>query len=271
MARRPAIRPDARRQWLLRYEEKGESVPQIARVDGYDVRTVRKQLELARQEREQKDARSLVLRQALEQHYGDLCAFAQKLDSLVSSNVGSLTMLRGEHMWSALREHLPRSVIWRNFDRWEQLEAEVEEVEREMGASFPDLVRTRLQKTVGDSSWEGGVTEGIVAALLFECGALAQGTRGLLDGVEFKVTRLRNQATKLELGAFHLGEVPEERLQDIQDVVKGLLNEIGDSEVCRRLVRSQGELQRVERVIRDELAVIILRRVVPGRCRYCPA
>ena len=117
MARRikkPAVRPELRRQWLRRYEEDGESPPEIAKADGYDVRTVRKQIEVERQERERREARSTVLRQALEKHYADLCDFAQKLDLELARVGGSLLMLKNDPMWSALREHLPRSTIWKN-------------------------------------------------------------------------------------------------------------------------------------------------------------
>ena len=112
--RKPAVKPEVRRQWLRRYEEEGESPPQIARADSYDVRTVRKQIGAERQERERRDARSVVLRHALEQHYADLYSFAQKLDLQLTMEGSTLDMMRGDRMWSALREHLPR-YSWRSY------------------------------------------------------------------------------------------------------------------------------------------------------------
>ncbi len=49
--KKPAVRPELRREWLRRNETEGESPPEIAKQDGYDVRTVRKQIEIERQER----------------------------------------------------------------------------------------------------------------------------------------------------------------------------------------------------------------------------
>ncbi len=74
--KKPAVRPEVRRQWLRRFEEYGESPPEISKADGYDVRTVRKQIEYAREERELREARAMVLRNDLERHYSDLCEFA---------------------------------------------------------------------------------------------------------------------------------------------------------------------------------------------------
>jgi predicted Zn-ribbon and HTH transcriptional regulator len=36
------------------------------------------------------------------------------------------------------------------------------------------------------------------------------------------------------------------------------------------LKRLYEELKRIKEDLREELAVIMLRRVVPGRCKYCP-
>ena len=124
--KKPAVKPELRREWLQRHDEEGQSPPEIANADGYDVRTVRKQLEIERQERERREARSIVLRQALEKHYADLCCFVQKLDSHIVGEKGSPSTMRSDPMWSALEEHLPRSTIWKKLDRWEGVWAEIE-------------------------------------------------------------------------------------------------------------------------------------------------
>ena len=77
--KKPPIKPEVRRDWLRRNEENGESPPQIAAQDGYDVRTVRKQIDLAKQEREAREARIVVLRDAMQRHYDDLRKYAEEL------------------------------------------------------------------------------------------------------------------------------------------------------------------------------------------------
>ena len=69
-----------------RYEQ-GETPPQIAERDEFDVRTVRKHIELARQERDVQQARSGVLRDALENHYRDLLETARNVEKQMSGEV----------------------------------------------------------------------------------------------------------------------------------------------------------------------------------------
>ncbi len=121
--RKPPVRPEVARQWLKRNEQDGESPPQIAQSDGYDVRTVRRQLETMRQEREVRETRQIVFRQALEKHYVDIYSFAEKLRAEISSREPSRVsrLIRDDPMWKALREHLPRSPIWASIDKLEKL------------------------------------------------------------------------------------------------------------------------------------------------------
>ncbi len=112
MPKRSEIVPAKRREWFKRFEEDGESAAEIARDVGYDVRTVRKQIELTRQERESREARSTVLRQGLEKHYDDLILFAKKLDAgILASPIPS--DVKNDRMWRALYEHLPHSRLWK--------------------------------------------------------------------------------------------------------------------------------------------------------------
>jgi len=85
--KKPLLPPVMRRDWLRRFEEDGLPASEIARSDHYDVRTVRKQIELMLQEREGRETRLLVLRQALERHYADLVSFAEKLDSEMTQSI----------------------------------------------------------------------------------------------------------------------------------------------------------------------------------------
>lgn len=127
--KKPPVKPAKCRDWFRRLEEEGQSAAEIARADHYDVRTVRKQTELVRQERERREARSIVLRQALERHYADLVSFAEHLDSrMIKSSLPTET--RSDHMWIALHEHLPRSPLWKMIDKIERLNDDVRDIEK---------------------------------------------------------------------------------------------------------------------------------------------
>ena len=135
MPKKPLVKPSERREWLRRLEEDGEPLSKIAESVKFDVRTVKKQTEMAIEEREGREARLIVLRQALEKHYTDLLTFVEKLNSGVIQS--SLPMsIRDDRMWGALREHLPRSTIWKSIDKMERLNGEMRDIEKERNCAY---------------------------------------------------------------------------------------------------------------------------------------
>jgi hypothetical protein len=140
MPKKPSVKPAQRREWLKRLEEDGEPLSKIAKSVNFDVRTVKKQTEMAIEEREGREARLLVLRQALEKHYADLLAFADRLDSgIVQSYL--LMGIKSDRMWSALHEHLPRSPLWKLIDKMEHLNDEARDIEKRAEQRLWDEVR----------------------------------------------------------------------------------------------------------------------------------
>ena len=268
--KKPAVKPEVSRQWLRRYEEDGESPPQIARADGYDVRTVRKRIGIERQERERREARSVVLRHALEQHYGDLCNFSQRLDLQLATEGGTLTMLRDDCMWSALREHLPRSIIWKNLDKREHLQDEITQLEHMVEDFVEEKIESESELKFTISSKEVGFNKGTISAVASHFKALAKGEPSHLTKADFTLTPVDEELTDVELSPYRIGRFPNQQVPDIQKMVRNLLDGVTTWEGYNKMCRLLTELERVQRVLHDELAVIILRRVVPGRCKYCP-
>lgn len=250
MAKKPPVDPIKRREWFRRHEE-GESAQQIAKAVDYDVRTVRKQIDLERQERERKEARSIVLRKALEDHYADLCAFAQKLNSQLNSDRNTLPMLRDDPMWSALREHLPRSGMWKSFDRWEQFLSEKARLERMLNEIVGHQIESRAKENFAKPYQEIGLSRRMVEAISAHIRDAALGQSEDLSNFDFP-------------------KISEDEESDAIKLVKEMLDEASTWKEFEDLSRLWGELQRVQRVLHDELTVITLRRVIPGRCRYCP-
>ena len=268
--KKPAVRPELRRDWLRRHEEESESPPEIAKKDGYDVRTVRKQLEIERQERERREARSIVLRQAMEMHYADLCTFAQKLDSYITGDTGSLSMVKSEPMWSALREHVPRSPLWMNLGRWETAWEEVRRADSELTRQLETLVRSRAPLKFRVRRGELGLSTGIVDMLSAHFKFTAQGESGLDKRTDFKLDVADQGTTLIDYGPYTIGKVPNERVGEVKKLVLDLMSEVINREEHDGMSRLLARLERVKRELHDELLVIILRRIVPGRCRYCP-
>ena len=140
--KKPPVTPEQAIDWLNRNDQ-GESAPEIAKKDEYDVRTVRSHLQQKRQERERNEARASVLRNALEDHYRDLCNYALKLDP-TNPPATTIPALPADDsiMESALRQHIPRSSIWNLRTRKDKLWHEYIEL--------LDKVKDELEKKLGE-------------------------------------------------------------------------------------------------------------------------
>jgi len=248
--KKPLVEPTKRREWFRRYED-GESATSIAKADSYDPRTVRKQIEVERQIQEEKEARTFVLRQAMENHYADLYNLAQKLDAELSSERSNLTELKGNPMWSALREHLPRSVIWKNLDRLEELRKEKERLEQILNKYVEKQIESGAKNKLGKSPQETGLgwrnTEALSACI-------------------------RDAALGMPevLSHFDCNKISEDAESAAIKMIKAILRKAPTWEKYKDLSQLWVELERVQRILHDELTVIRFKRVVPGRCRYCP-
>jgi hypothetical protein len=268
--RKPAVNPEMRRNWLKRSEENGESAPQIANTDRFDVRTVRKQIEAERQERERREARSVVLRQALEGHYEDLCGLAKKIDSALAGDGANLPTLRNDRLWSALREHLPRSTMWKNLDRWQRLQEEIKQSEGGLEKRIKQLVKDRSSVKFPVAPHEVGVTADIIWALSSHSRAVAEGRPGINMSTDFSTRPGDERTTGISLGEVLIGRIPDNQVVKVKEMLGHLLQEVTTLPEHDDMSRHLDEQRRVRRALDDELAIIMLRRIVPGRCKYCP-
>ncbi len=272
--RKPPIKPELRREWLRRNEENGESPPQIAANDRYDVRTVRKQIELAKQERESREARSLVLRNALEHHYDDLRNSAEKLNSQISG-LGDVPQSQDDDLLeAALRQHLPRSPIWSYMSKWQSLHQKSDEQLQKLTNLIDQAAKADSRLKLFVDTGLNGVILGIVAALTSQAKYWSLGNNGLNPKGNLLMEPAGEGFVSLRYGAFHMGKMDTEHAERYKKIVRDVLGDmeshLRDWEAYHDLEKTGAEIGRVGRKLREELAVIRLRRIVPGRCRYCP-
>jgi len=272
--KKPAVKPEIRRNWLKRNEEEGESPPQIAKEAKYDVRTVRKQIEVARQEREAREARSIVLRNALERHYEDMRRYAEKLNSQITGMNDSTSSLDDDFIESALRQHLPRSPLWAYLSRLQVLQQRANEGQQVLENKISEIVKKEpALKRLTDAGLDG-VVPGIVAVLDAE-------TKQWLDGYSaytLKDSMIMEAAGEglvdPRVGFSRMGTMAKEKavgnmkivlkaLAELEVLVKGIQEYI-------ELEKIIAETERLHSKLREELAIIRLRRIVPGRCKFCP-
>jgi hypothetical protein len=272
--RKPPVKPEARRDWLRRNEEDGESPPQIAAKDKFDIRTVRKQIDLAKQEREVREARSIVLRNALERHYDDLRKYAEKLNSEISG-VGDVPSSPDDDLIeAALRQHLPRSPIWGYIAKWKHLQQRTEGEQEKLESVIEGSVKTDQRLIPLVNIGLNGIEHGIVAVLIAEVKQWSHGSTEYTLKDSLIMEPAGEGFVNPRFGFSHMGVMEvgrsEEYAKIIYDVLEDLESKLRDWEEYRNLEKTIVEIGHLGVKLREELAVIRLRRILPGRCKYCP-
>ncbi|MFC1592834.1 hypothetical protein ACFL4C_02355 [Candidatus Omnitrophota bacterium] len=272
--RKLPVKPEVRRDWLIRNEEDGESPPQIAAKDKFDVRTVRKQIDLAKQEREAREARSVVLRNALERHYDDLLKLAEKMNSEISG-VGNVSSSPDDDlMEAALRQHLPRSPIWCYMSKWQNLRQRADEEQQKLEMVIEESVKTNQRLIPLINASLDGIVPGTVSVLVAEAKQWSRGNTGysLKDSLVMEPAGEGFVNPRFGFSRMGIMEVDhsERYVEIVHDVIEDLESRIRDQEDYRNLKKTIAEIGRLGGKLREELAVIRLRRIVSGRCKYCP-
>ncbi len=271
--KKPPVKADQRRDWLRR-SEMGESVPKIADSGDFDVRTVRKHIELAKQEREMKEARAAVLRNALERHYDDLRSYAEMLNSWWISGVNVEPIQDSNFIEAALREHLPRSPIWSYISKLRSLNQKRSDLPQKIKSLIQEAVRTDARLMPIVSAGLDTVTVGIVQALISQASLWSQGNKGLSLKDDLIIEAPEERFVRCHYGIFEIARMDIEHSQEyvriIRQVLEDLESHLREWEEYRDLEKTIAEITRVTSKLGEELAIIRLRRIVPGHCKYCP-
>jgi len=209
------------------------------------------------------------LRTALARHYEDLCRFANGLKAafyLPTSFGSDAEGLKDYHeqdpLLAALQDHLPRSALWKHINTWgteareayrNSVQALTERIGGEVTASpffreiTGELNIDRFREAVQDDFGYH-----LLALICGEKGLGSTGAHKEVTGIMFR---------RVEL----LGLPDDKRAW-----IAGLLAEAQTWDEFHTLMQAVERLEQTRKAILAELDTIILRRLLPGRCRYCP-
>jgi len=115
---------------------------------------------------------------------------------------------------------------------------------------------------------------GIVAVLVFEVKQWLGGntTHTLKDSLILEPAN--DGLVNPRFGFSHMGvmsqDMADKHMPSVHDVINNLEPKVKASEEYRSLEKTHAEIAHLKRKLREELAVIRLKRIVPGRCKYCP-
>jgi len=267
--KKPEVEAEKRLDWVKR-NEAGESPPRIAENDGYDVRTVRKHIELARMEREVKEARAVVLRNALEKHYRGIVSFTQKLNKAIDKGVAVSNDLREDPYWTALKQHQPRLSLWSLLARWDNVQDSLHSLGKAMDDKLEKELRADSRLNGMPSSNRGAVVSGTKAALIFNMERWGQGETGLCLNDDFPAIQDEDSMCEVQYGSFHMGQQSGRVAKEIKSMIADYEAALISWQEYQELSDLLGQMLEIKKKLRNELTTVIMRGVVPGHCKYCP-
>jgi hypothetical protein len=246
--RKSSISPETRQEWFERHRL-GDSIAEIKKTTKIGVRTIRKHIEIARREHEINLANADVLRNAIQDHNHDLCVFAKKIDEQIKSETSVLPQLKEDPLWLALYQHLPRSIIWKNLDKWPQLISQISLQSKKLDKLLE--TKTRAQIKSNKLSQDAGFEDKLVRILDYWIKRAIHTPSDNLENPDFDETLKKEDPGTIKL-------------------VKDVFNEITKSLEYNELKDSTRESKKVYKLLHEQFLIITLRRVVPGKCHYCP-
>jgi hypothetical protein len=267
--KKPPVKPEKRLEWLHRVDKEGETLTHIAESDDFDIRTVRKHVELARLERDVQQARSAVLRDALESHYRDLIETARNIESQVFGEA-QVSLEKEQPLMTGLRQHMPRSPLWGNLKKWNQGLIEL--------AALQDTIRRKLVASIKDdgrlnaiiSHCANEVAPASVEVLLFQMQEWSQGREGLKIDRDIHLEPASDGRVSMRYGFSHSCDMEKIQAGITTKVLADFEQKITQWPEYTELQKLYGKLERLKKGISEVLTVVLLRRIVPGKCKYCP-
>ena len=117
-----------------------------------------------------------------------------------------------------------------------------------------------------------GVLSGTIDLFEHQFDQWLMGGKGLNLKENFKVEPIDDQYSNLSCGFSQMGKVKNEDINEIKKAVMDYRNKIKSWKILNEIRKLYTEIRpEIGNKISDELAIIKLKRVVPGHCDYCPA
>ncbi|OGN89042.1 MAG: hypothetical protein A2158_02240 [Chloroflexi bacterium RBG_13_46_14] len=266
--RKPIVKEDTRREWLRRFES-GESLEDIAKKESFDIRTVKRQVDKAEEECASKEVRQAVLRNALLDHFQDMVYLVEKVMEFINAKATVSLEPEKEKLLDGLRQHLPRSPIFKCLNRWELLQKGKAEINQKISGRLLDIkVLLKLGgDDIKDLPKENYSSLRDILNHQIEC--WSTGVKALDVSRDF-VMKDTGELVDVNYGRYNIGMMSKDTGNRLKNAISKIEQKILKWEEVKKLGELYIEETRLRNKLLDELQVIKLRRVVPGRCRYCP-
>lgn len=268
--RKTAVPETKAMEWVERYKN-GETPPQIATKDSYDVRTVRKYLKQFEKQAEISQARTMVYHEALQAHYKDFIDLAKRLIDSVNLSQ-NIPIELSDPLLKALYDHIPYSVLWKKITWWNELIEKETRYRKDLEAELEH----KLHSDKGlKSAYMGGNmdTVGLKNVMLKQTEMLIV-QKPLSFNVEKNLTideeHSNNMALIIKYASYNIGTITPANAANLKTALSNFEERLNDITLIKDLHDLIKDKESAIEPIIDQLNTIILKRVIPGHCRYCP-
>ena len=259
--KKPGVSSYERRRWLEQLDA-GKGITEIARAAKRDIRIVKRHIEVAREEVMKGNARKEFLLSLLQRHMDDLLDEVGRLKSVVSLRIPR-TLEPGrarQKYYDALKEHLKKFSLKRLLESYEEIVSEADQLkqriidqllssENELKATLPEKAKTH--------SWIESIVDELISGFVPDESVYTQKKQS--DGT-YEIKFKNRNLTRVTLSKKNTEAAVESHKKLVS------LTHEYETEVDEYRQRRND----IAETIADELDVIAMKRLVPGRCRYCP-
>jgi len=88
--------------------------------------------------------------------------------------------------------------------------------------------------------------------------------------IDIHLEKTSEGRVRMRYGFSHFGEIEESQLEKIKAVLIDFESKLKNQPEYLEMEKLFGKLGRLKISIGESLTVILLRRIVPGKCKYCP-
>lgn len=267
--KKPSVPVDLRREWLRRHEEFGDSYLKIAKDDGYDQRTVKQHVLKGQQERDQNQARIQFVKENIEKHHQDLCYRAEEILALVTGEKTIVMDFTEDLYLNGLRQHLNRSLLWNKIQDWNDTLNTLEPLYVKAKTKIERVLkRTKLYNIQSDPP--EAVINGAIAALLHQFREWTRGNSGMDFENDWHIEERKEGRLKILYGSSHFGWIQETDFDKVKKMIKSDEKRLRKWPEYSEVENIVNTMKKLQHDLRNELRGIIIRRVLPGKCFYCP-
>jgi hypothetical protein len=176
-----------------------------------------------------------------------------------------LTSPADDHFIQALKEHIKSSLLWLQWDRWQEEVADYATASRSLFSWVKDRTEAELFQKIEPGDLEP-IQEWVFGNILCETSG-GKSEELKINGVEFVMP---NGWTLARARSANNAQTVKENLVGMQEEAKQLPEWTQVQRAAPKLAERQLELRQIAIEIGSALDGIKLMRAFPGRCHLCP-